>query len=192
MNQRHALGQYFPAPLVATTVLLVLLILLTPVLSPNGSPPAGSILTQATLLVDHPQGGNLTTFYLRALGSTVRYASISVWSAANFSWTNGFPGPPLTWVRIANQTSLVALQFNTTSNPLALNITMLYTSGNSRAYYIGVFAFYFGFPLGSTTPTMFSVTTTSGTSLGSGVTSVPESSLPAGGEILLADNGGSP
>lgn len=192
MNRREAFQRYLPGPLVATAVLLVLLILLTPVLAPNGPPAAGTVFTQATLLVDRTTSSNLTTFYLRALGSTVQYAQISVWSATGFQWTDGFPSPPLNWSPVTNQSNLVAFQFNSTANPIALNITMLYSSGGSRAYYVGVFAFYVGIPVGSVTLSLLSVTTTSGTSLGVGVNDAPLSSLPLGGEILLANAGVTP
>jgi hypothetical protein len=192
VNRREMFHRYLPFPLVVTAVLLVLLIVLTPVLAPNGPPAAGTIFTQATLLVDHSPTSNLTTFYLRALGSTVRYTHISVWGATGFDWTGGFPSPPLNWSQIANQSDLVAFQFNSTANPIALNITMLYSSGGSQAYYEGTFAFYVGTPPGYSSPQLLSVTTTSGTSLGSGVNTVPVSSLPQDGEILLADVGSSP
>jgi hypothetical protein len=182
--------RYFPAPLVATAVLLVLLILLTPVLAPNGPPAAGTIFTQAELIVDRVPSSNLTNFYLRALGSAVRYSEISVWAGTGFPWTNGFPSPPINWSRVVHEDNLVAFQFNETSNPVALNITMLYAAGGSQAYYEGTFAFYVGTPVGSSTVSLLSVTTTSGTSLGSGLNSEPVSGLP--GEILLADVGSSP
>ncbi len=190
MNRRERFQRYLPAPLVATVLLLVLLILLTPVLVPNGPPAAGTIFTQAVLTVDRPPSSNLTTFYLRALSTTVRYAEIDVWIATGFQWTDGFPGPPLNWTQVADQSDLVALQFNTSANPIALNVTMLYSTSGSQAYYVGMFAFFVGTPIGSSTSSLLSVTTTSGTSLAGGVNSEPLSSLPS--EILLADNGGSP
>jgi hypothetical protein len=192
VNRRESFRRYLPAPLVATAVLLVLLILLTPVLAPNGPPAAGTIFTQAELIVDRVASSNLTTFYLRALGSTARYAEVSVWAATGFPWTNGFPSPPLNWSPIVRQPDLVAYQFNSTANPIALNISLLYSSGGSQAYYVGVFAFYVGTSIGSSTLSLFSVSTTPGTSLGSGVNSEPLSGLPSDGEILLADVGGSP
>ncbi|MCI4372781.1 MAG: hypothetical protein L3K02_03960 [Thermoplasmata archaeon] len=189
MNRRERFQHYLPAPLVATAVLLVLLILLTPVLAPNGPPAAGTIFTQAELIVDHVPPSNVTTFYLHALGSTVRYSEITVWSASGFPWTGGFPSPPLHWTRVTDQSNLIAFQFNSSSNPIVVNITMLYVSAGSQAYYEGIFAFYVGTPAGSSTLSLLSVTGTSGTSLGSGVNTAPISGLPVDGEILLADVG---
>jgi len=190
VNRREAFQRYLPGPFVVTAVLLVLLIVLTPVLT--GPPAAGTIFTQATLLVDHTASSNFTTFYLRALGATVRYTHISVWAATGFPWTGGFPSPPLNWSRVTDQSDLVSFQFNSTANPIVLNITMLYASGGGQAYYEGTFAFYVGVPAGSSTLSLLSVTTTSGTSLSSGVNSVPVSDLPQDGEILLANVGSSP
>jgi hypothetical protein len=184
------LARYFPGPLVATALLLVLLILLTPVLVPNGPPAAGTIFTEAELIVDRAGGSNLTNFYLRGLGSAVRYAHIDVGVATGFNWTNGFPSPPLNWTRVADQSDLVAYQFSTAANPVAVNVTLLYATPGSHAYYGGVFAFDIGTPVGSSTVMLLSVTTTSGTSLSAGVNAEPLSALPA--EILLANLGGSP
>jgi hypothetical protein len=190
VNRRENFQRFFPAPLVATVLLLVLLILLTPVLVPNGPPAAGTIFTQAVLTVDRPPSSNLTTFYLRGLSTTVRYSEIDVWVATGFQWTYGFPSPPLNWSKVADQGDLVALQFNASANPIALNVTMLYSTAGSQAYYVGEFAFFIGPLSGAGPDSFFSVTTTSGTSLAGGVNVESLSALPSG--ILLADAGGSP
>ncbi|MCI4365651.1 MAG: hypothetical protein L3K10_06295, partial [Thermoplasmata archaeon] len=122
--------------------------------------------------------------------STVRYAEIQVGVASGFNWTGGFPSPPLAWSSLTNQNNLLAFQFNTTANPIVLNITILYSVPGGSAYYVGVFAFYVGIPGGSSVPSLMAVTTTSGTSLGSGVNVESLSSLPA--TILLANHGGTP
>ena len=189
MTRLERFQRYFPAPLVATTLLLVLLIFLTPVLVPGGQPAAGTIFTQAVLVVDRAPA-NVTNFYLRALSTTVRYASIEVRIATGFSWTGGFPSPPLNWTNVSGGSDLVAYQFNTSRNPIAVNLTMLYSASGGQAYYIGIFAFYVGTSPGVSTPSLFAVTTTGGTSLASGVNVQTLSSLPFA--ILLADNGGSP
>jgi hypothetical protein len=181
--------RYFPAPLVATALLLVLLIFLTPVLVPGGQPAAGTIFTQAVLVVDRSTN-NSTNFYLRALSTTVRYSEIEVRLATDFNWSGGFPSPPLNWTNASGGSDLVAYQFNSTQNPIAVNISMLYSAAGSRAYYVGIFAFYVGIPVGSSTQSLLAVTTTGGTSLAGGVNAEPLSSLPFA--ILLADNGGSP
>jgi len=184
-------GRYFPGPLVATTLLLVLLILLTPVLVPNGPPAPGTIFTEADLTVDCPSS-NLTNFYIHSAGLGVRYTQIEVWSATGFNWTGGFPSGALNWSRVVDGPALVAFQFNSSANPIALNITILYTYSGGHAYYVGEFTFFVGYPVGSSTLSLFSVTITSGTSLPSGVSSIPVVDLPEYGSIVLADAGGSP
>jgi hypothetical protein len=190
VNRRDALARYFPAPFVATTLLLVILILLTPVLVPNGQPAGGTIFTQAELTVDRTSVSNVTNFYLHSPEFSVRYAEISVRSAIGFNWTGGFPSGPLNWSSVVDQPDLVAFQFNSTANPIVLNITVLYSFTGGQVYYEGMFAFFVGFPVGSSTLTLFSVTTTSGTSLSPGVSSTPVSDLPGFGLIVLADVGG--
>jgi hypothetical protein len=175
---------------VATALLLVLLILLTPVLLPNGPPAAGTIFTQAELIVDLNSTSSVMTFYLRALGSAVRYAEIDIGAAQGFPWTGGFPGTPLNWSPITHQEDLLAFQFNSTSNPVALNFTILYSAAGGSAYYVGMFAFDVGTPGGSSSTALLIATSTGGTSLGPGVTTAGQSSLPF--DILLANHGGSP
>jgi hypothetical protein len=191
VNRRESYLRFFPAPLVATALLLVLLILLTPVLVPNGPPAGGTIFTEAQLTVDRASS-NLTNYYLHSPELSVRYALIEVWSATGFNWTGGFPSGGLNWSEVVDQSSLLAFQFNSSANPIVLNITILYTYSGGQAYYVGEFAFFVGFPSGSSTLTLFSVTTTSGTSLPPGVSSTPVSDLPGYGLIVLADVGGSP
>jgi hypothetical protein len=190
VSRREVVGQFFPAPLVATALLLVLLILLTPVLVPNGQPAAGTILTQAELIVDRNSTSNVTTFYLRALGSTVRYAEIDIGTARGFNWTGSFPGGSLNWSAVTHEEDLLAFQFNSTANPVALNLTVLYTVAGGSAYYVGMFAFDVPSSPGSSPSSLLVATSTGGTSLASGVTSEPLAALPL--LILLANNGGSP
>ncbi len=138
------LGAYFPLPLVAVAILLVVLIVLTPLLfSSNGPPAAGTVLTQADLVVDRIPGENVTHFYVRAVGLTVRYASIVVTAATGYAW-NGSTAPDwdaLPWSTVANLTDVVATSFNASGNPIALNVTVLYNA-NGVAYYVGTFSFY--------------------------------------------------
>jgi hypothetical protein len=191
VNRRDALARYFPAPFVATTLLLVILILLTPVLVPNGQPAGGTIFTQADLTLDRTPVSNVTSFYLHSPETSVRYALIDVRAATQFNWTGGFPSGPLNWTTVVDQPDLLAFQFNSTANPIALNITILYSYAGGQVYYEGTFAFFVGFPVGTSALTLFSVTTTAGTSLPPGVSTVPVASLPEFGLIVLADVGGS-
>jgi hypothetical protein len=192
VNRRDLLQRYFPAPLVATALLLVLLILLTPVLVPNGQPAPGTIFTQAELTVDATGSSNLTSFYLHSPESNVRYAQIEVAVAVGFNWSGGFPSAPLTWTPLVNASDLVAYQFNSTANPIALNISLFYSTAGGQAYYVGVFAFYIGYAAGFSSLTLFTVSSTPGTSLTPGLNHVPVAELPGLGTIQLSDVGARP
>ena len=72
------LAPFFPLPLVGASVLLAILIFLTPNLLSTGSPSAGSIESQVELLVDRaPAGDNFTHLYVRGFG-LARYASLTL------------------------------------------------------------------------------------------------------------------
>ncbi len=73
----------------AIVALLVLLILLTPNLLPTSTPSAGSLATQAELIVDRADTSNITHFYVQGIGD-VRYVTITAQIATNVSW----PAPP--------------------------------------------------------------------------------------------------
>ncbi len=180
------LGDYLPWPLVGVAILLVVLILLTPNLLTSGGPPAaGTVLTQAELIVDRVLADNVTHFYIRGLGSTVRYDSIEVTWAAGFTWTGtGTPSwNSLNWSVALNETDVLAAILNSTRNPIALNITALYNE-NGVAYYAGVFAFYVSNATQSPADSLLGVSPTSGVTVPSStaLTSLP---LP----ITLADLG---
>ncbi len=183
---RRRLSEYFPWPLVGVAVLLVVLILVTPVLlSTSGPPAAGTIFTQARLLVDRAPGQNVTTLYVEAEEPTVRYASVVITWADGFNWT-GSGAPPwatLNWSVVLNQTQVLAVVLPVMSNPVAINVTALYNA-NGVAYYVGVFAFYVTNATAATPDTVFAVTATSGVSV---PTSIPVSTLPV--IVPLADVG---
>jgi hypothetical protein len=133
------LGRYFPLPLVSVAVLLVVLIFITP----NLTSPAGSLPTQAQLLVDRVVGANQTNFYLRALGNT-RYVQVNISQATNVIWPPVTPQvPPLNF---SNQTSVantLGVSVSTSANPVAVNVTALYrdTSGSCVEYF-GTYVFW--------------------------------------------------
>lgn len=88
---RRTLAPYFPLPLVGAAVLLAVLIVLTPNLLSTGSPAAGSLESQAELIIDRAPSENVTHLYLRGLG-LVRYANLSLlWSSFNGTSAPGSP-----------------------------------------------------------------------------------------------------
>ena len=108
----------FPTPLVGIAALLVALILLTPNLLTNGSPPAGSILAQAVLIVDRSPQENTLHFYVRGL-SQVRYEAINVSLAENYNWSLNTPLPQLRWGNWTNDSYALELTSSTVANPLS-------------------------------------------------------------------------
>lgn len=177
MNPRW--GAYAPWPFVGATALLLIVILLTPVLISLGEPAPG-ILTQAELGVDRVAGSNTTHFYVRPLGGSVRYAAI--WAAAdenasdigNWTGRGGLNWTQLHYARYWNGTDLILLGFNSTANPVAVNITACYSSGSGDELYYGEFVFYVG-PGPSGAEQLFATTSTSGVTVSS---TTPVSALP--------------
>lgn len=185
-SPRRRLGRYLPWPLVGVALVLVVLIVLTPVLlSLGGAPAAGSVFTQAELVVDRVASANSTHYYVRAEGATVRYAIILVSWATGFTWTgSGSPDwSKLNWTVATNVTNLLTVTVSSGANPIALNVSAYYDS-NGIALYVGVFAFYMTGASGSPANSLLGVSPTSGVTVAP-VTSV--SSLPL--LIPLADVG---
>jgi len=175
--RRRYWGRYAPTPFVGAAVLLFVLILLTPVLISSGQPAPG-VLTQAELIVDRVAGSSVTHFYVRALGSTVRYAGIWVGVDENFSWSaaGSPPWSSLNWTTWWNSSEVVSFGFALYGNPVAVNITAFYESPGGTATYIGVLAFFVG--TGSSGgPDLFAASSTSGIAVPSS-TSIDNSSLP--------------
>ena len=144
MMDRAAWGKFFPLPLVGVSVLLVLLIFLTPNLILGGSPAAGSLATQAELTIDHPSGGNVTHFYVNGL-STVRYSVVQALMCTNLSWPAPSSLSNLTWLNVSWGTGVLAAEFSTTADPVAVNVTATYVdaAGSSVEYY-AIYEFYLG------------------------------------------------
>ncbi len=130
----------FPWPLVGVALLLATAIVLTPVIF--GPIVPGSIETSAELLVDHPTANGATNFYVRAYGTTVRYAEISIAIATGFAWTGSYPTGPLNWTDWQNATDVLSLQLlGIGVNPVAINVSATYTLGGASAVYVGLLAF---------------------------------------------------
>jgi hypothetical protein len=136
-----ALRGFFPTPFVAIVALLLVLIVLTPNLLSTATPSAGSLPTEAELVVDRVASDNVTHFYVRGLGG-LRYDSIVVSLATNVSWPPKNPlanvtfGAPAVWKDVLD--SIVT----TAANPVVVKVTATYvdTSG-ARVAFVGVFAF---------------------------------------------------
>ncbi len=130
--------EYFPLPFVAITVLLLVLIALTPNLLSLGTPAAGTLETQANLIVDGLPGENATHYYVQGIG-LVRYASISLAlarpppggapSAPDFAFPNA---------TVFNETIEAAVTAGW--DPVALNVTAVYIDPTGVTVdYLGTF-----------------------------------------------------
>jgi hypothetical protein len=180
------LAGLFPGPLVGIALLLAMLILLTPILTSNGQPAAGSIFSQAELIVDQAPGSATTHFYVRALSSTARFSEIRLSLASGFPWTGGFPSGRLNWSDWQNASEVVSVSAMTNETPVAVNVSALYTANGASAYYVGLLAMEVTTPSGSSTAVLTVVSATSGIS----GFSTPVSNLPL--PITLADVGSGP
>jgi len=133
-------GHYFPWPFVGAAVLLAVLIFLTPNLVASvGSPAAGSLATQAELVIDRVVDGNTTHFYVHSLG-TVRYDYILVQLDTSVPW----PPPPRSALNFTNESyepSTLESLTSTTANPVAINVTAKYTDASgTQVWYFGTYA----------------------------------------------------
>ncbi|MGP8110686.1 MAG: hypothetical protein ACLQD9_08310 [Thermoplasmata archaeon] len=186
-RSRGRLAGAFPWPFVGTAVILSVLIVLTPVLFSNGPPAPGSLEAQAVLVVDRVSGPGTTHFYVRAVGSTVRYDSISIGLATGFAWNGGNPAWPTNWTW-TNETQVLELGASSTQNPVAIDVTAVYAVSGAVADYAGILAFYVS---GSGSGETLSIAVSSNTPGVSAPSSVPDSQLPE--PLSLQDFGsGSP
>jgi hypothetical protein len=171
---------------VAIVALLLLLIFLTPNLLPTSSPSAGSLATQAELIVDHAPTSNLTHFYVEGLGE-VRYTMITAQLCENLSW----PAPPsytnLTWENLTVWSGVLEASFVSPADPVAVNVTATYvdSSGASVEYY-GLFAF----EVANGDLSMVPIAT--GLSGYSNIAPIPLSSLPFSILLSATGSGGAP
>lgn len=175
---RRRIEDLAPLPFVGVALLLVVLIIATPVLT--GQSTAGGILTQPELIVDALPGNLSTHYYVRGLSTTARYAEINLGFAYGFNWTGAFPTAALNWSDWENASSILAVDRAVPEDPVAVNITALYSSDGVNALYAGVLAFYVGTPAGSTTEMLTVVSATPGIA----GFSTPVADLPV--PILLA------
>jgi uncharacterized membrane protein YuzA (DUF378 family) len=159
-GRRRRIEDVAPLPFVGVALLLVVLIIATPVLT--GQSNGGGVLTQAELIVDALPGNLSTHYYVRGLSTTARYAEINLGFAYGFNWTGAFPTGPLNWTDWQNASSVLAVDFGVSHDPVAVNVTALYSVGGVNALYAGVLAFDVATPPGSTTAVVTVVSATAG------------------------------
>jgi hypothetical protein len=158
---RRDWSEYAPWPFVGVAVLLVILILVTPILLSTSGHPAPGVLTEATLVVDRVPGQNVTSFYVIAYGEAIRYSGIHVGVAVGFVWNGGSVNwSALRWSTYHNVSNAVALPFNSSNNPVAVNVSAYYQSSGGNALYVGELAFYVGG--GRAASSVYSVSATPG------------------------------
>jgi hypothetical protein len=169
-----ALGHgWVPWPFVGVSVVLGVLVLVTPALLDSGPPAAGSLFTQADLIVDRvAAGGSTTNFYLHAASDTVRYASIAIGIATDFTFNGSYPTARLNWTW-TNGTNLLELSVQVPASSIAVNISATYVGGGT-AVYEGLLAF--GLSNGSSGPVL-------GIAVGSALTP----GIAAPGSVLVAN-----
>jgi hypothetical protein len=176
-RSRESLAPYFPVPLVGSAVLLAVLILLTPNLLSSSSPTAGSLASQAELLVDRgsSNGGN-TDLYLRGIG-LARYTSLELrWSPLNSS---NAPASldGLHWRAVAQANGSLGIDAVISDPAFAVNASAVYVdSSGTGVSYSALFAFSWSGDV--------LATTAYGAAAGSGTT--PQSEMPL---ILLLVEG---
>ena len=140
MTARQTLSAVVPIPFLAVVVLLIILIFLTPNLVSSGNPPAGSLATEAELVVDHVTDSNVTHLYVKSLGS-VRFMSITLQLATNVTW----PVSLAHRVVFPNGTvwnDSLAAAIDTRADPFAVNVTAVYVDASGVGVaYVGAYAF---------------------------------------------------
>ncbi len=141
MTSARGARRYFPTPLVGIAAILLVLILLTPVLIGSQVPAAGTIFTQAEVIVDYPTINTTTYLYLHAIGN-IRYTSLSIGIAENYNWNAPPPIGSLVWGNWTNGTDLVAIGTSYSGNPIAINVSAYYsTTKVGSAWYVAIIAF---------------------------------------------------
>ena len=142
MSQRsESFRRWFPVPFVAIVVLLLVLIVLTPNLLSTAKPSAGSLTTEAELVVDRAPSDNVTHLYVHGIGE-VRYTSISMALDTTLTWPPGASPSNLTFETPATWHNALVSSLSTARLAFALNVTALYVDAAGRSVeFVGVFAF---------------------------------------------------
>jgi hypothetical protein len=188
VSRSETFARWFPWPLVSIALLLGLLIVVTPVLSSSSQPAAGTIFSQAELVVDGLPSNATTHFYVHGLGTTARYEVIQLSFAFGFNWTGRFPSAPLDWSVWQNGSNVLSVSSEVDSMPVAVNVSAIYVANGASASYAGTLAFDVVASGPSATPTLEVVSGTSGLS---GFSS-PVAGLPVTIVLPEVASGGSP
>ncbi len=183
MSRERRVRELAPLPFVGIATLLAVLIVLTPILAANGQPAAGSIFSQAELIVDALPGNTSMHFYVRGEGTTARYVEIRLAFASGFRWTGAFPSGTLNWTHWLNGSDVLSIDQAVLQDPVAVNVSALYSQNGINALYVGTFAIDVGFLPGAATETLTLLSDTPGIAS----FTYPVSSLPV--PILLSDIG---
>lgn len=146
MTTRESIARWFPLPFVGVSLLLVLLIFLTPNLLSSGSPAAGSLGTTAEFVVDRVPSSNVTHVYVYGL-SSVRYTAIHLRVASNVSWPPSADPARYVWANASNGSNVLVVTYASTADPVGFNVTAVYTDAAGTAVeYAGTFAVHFAAP----------------------------------------------
>lgn len=139
---KERLAGLFPWPFVGGTLLLIVLILLTPNLLTAGAPSAGSLETQAELIIDVTPGTPSGHVYLEGVGSTVRYASMTLNLFPNISWPPPHALASMRWPDPVVHTNTLDALATTNATSFAVNASAVYIdSAGVRVDYSGSYAF---------------------------------------------------
>ncbi len=159
---RRRIEELAPLPFVGVALLLVVLIIATPLLT--GSSGGGGLIDEAELVVDALPGNNSTHYYVWGLSPTTRYAELNLGFAVGFAWTGSFPTGPLNWTGWTNASSVLSVNRAVDDDPVAVNVTALFTSNGVNSLYVGVLAFDVATPSGGTAASLTVVSATPGIS----------------------------
>jgi len=130
-------AEWLPWPLVGVSVLLAVLIFLTPnLLSAGTGAAAGSLEVQAELTLYRAPQANGTELYVHGLG-LVPYAALTLqlapWNATAFT-------VPSNWTTTIRANHSLALVAETFDDPFVVNVTAVYTDpAGATEWYLGAF-----------------------------------------------------
>lgn len=140
-DRTDLLREWFPTPFVAIVVLLLVLIFLTPNLLSTSSPSAGSLTTEAELIVDRAPSDNVTHLYVHGLGE-VRYATISLAIDGAVAWPPPASGSSLSFAPATTWRNTLVATLDVGPDPFAVNVTAVYVDATGVSVdFVGTFAF---------------------------------------------------
>lgn len=138
-------------PFIGVAVLLVVLIILTPNLFSSGS---AGLQTRAQLIVERSTIDGNTSFYVESIGTSTLYRAVDVGLAQLPSWPWVGTAHNISGWNWTNGTNTLVWIVNNATNPLAVNVTVIYTDlSGVTTQYVGVY----GFDVDETTLTLRAV-----------------------------------